>query len=481
MKGKKLLILLNSMNDEEFRSLSRAVHSPLINTNERISRLYGYFEDHFPDFTGALSKPEELFKLLFPEEPYNDYKLRRLLSGFTQLVGTFLALLEVTRDKELEKKLVRRALSVRNLHSLYENEAMAGINALESLPYRDAAYFKGKVQLYASYYYHPQTEKHTVKPSFLQDLSDSLDAWYILFKYRLAVELKNREHIFSEKYQLESMGFADGPVAKKVLGDNTTYQAYQMLFQFYQRQGSEHFQPLKEGILKVIGEMRRDDQLILFQQLLNFAIRQINLGQSGFYTEVLGLYKLGLDYGLLTDSGRMSEATYTNIVLVGCEEGEFDWTYGFINDWATSVDVEASAQEDAKAHCFSLWHYFRKEYGQALDLIHGHRFSEPFILRARMLEVRITFEQFLLDTTYYNLLTSKAKAFEKYLSRAKHLPKPLKESHNNTLSLLRRIASAHYKEDSPLSIAEWVQQEANSSRPLVLRNWLLEQVQKTIP
>ncbi|MCB0552555.1 MAG: hypothetical protein KDD02_03305 [Phaeodactylibacter sp.] len=481
MKGKKLLILLNSMNEEEFLNLSKAVHSPLINTNERISQLYDYLKDHFPDFNKALSNQEELYHFIFPGEPYNDYKLRRLLSGFTQQVGTFLALLEVIRDKELEKKLVRRVLSVRNLHSLYEKEAKAGISALESSPYRDAAYFQEKVQLYDSYYYHPQTEKHTVKPSFLQDLSDSLDAWYILFKYRLAVELKNREQIFSEKYQLESMDFLEGAVAKKVLGDNTVYQAYQTLSQLYQHQGSAHFQSLKEALLKVIGHIRKNDQLILFQQLLNFAIRQINLGQSGFYTEVLGLYKLGLNYGLLTDSGRMSEATYTNIVLVGCEEGEFDWTYEFINDWAASVDVEASAREDVKAHCFSLWHYFRKEYDEALDLIREHRFSEPFILRARMLEVRITFEQFLLDTTYYNLLTSKAKAFEKYLSRARHLPKLLKESHNNTLSLLRKIASAHHKKDSPLSIAEWVQQEGNSNRPLVLRNWLLKQVSKITP
>lgn len=471
MKGKKLLLLLRALSEPEFLELSKGVNAPVLNTNDRVVRLYDYLKGFYPSLVEALRDEQALFAALFPGQEFDDYKLRRLISEFTRVVESFLAIMEVKNDREIEDRLARNALSRRNLYELYVKKAFDGLKALEEGPYRDADYYREKSEILYTYYFHPRTEKHLVSPDLLRELVESLDAWYAMSKYRLAVELKNRELIFSEKYELPAIEWLSHSAAGRALGDNMTYQVYQNLYLLYREDMPPgHFQKLKGSLLKVIGQMRKDDQLLLFQQLLNFAIRQVNLGQSSFYAELLGLYKMGLEYRLLDDDGRMSEATYSNIVLVGCEEGEFDWTYQFINDWAGSV--EESSREDAIAHCFSLWYYFRKQYDRARGHIVKHRFSEPFQLRVRMLEVRITFEQFLSDDSYFQLLESQLQAFKKYLGRARHLSQSRKEAHYNALTLFRRVAGAIAKREKKAVILADVEQELALQKPLVLGTWL---------
>ena len=90
MKGKKLFMLLGALDDEEFNLLGKAARSPLMNTNQRIVALYEYIQPCYPTFEGPALEGKVLFSHLFLEEAYNDYKLRRLLSSFSQLVERFL-------------------------------------------------------------------------------------------------------------------------------------------------------------------------------------------------------------------------------------------------------------------------------------------------------------------------------------------------------------------------------------------------------
>ena len=90
MKGKKLFILLSALDAEEFTLLGRAVRSPLMNTNQRVVALYEYFQSFYPLLEGPELEGEVLFSCLFPDEAYNDYKLRRLISSLSQLVEQFL-------------------------------------------------------------------------------------------------------------------------------------------------------------------------------------------------------------------------------------------------------------------------------------------------------------------------------------------------------------------------------------------------------
>ncbi|MCB0566848.1 MAG: hypothetical protein KDD01_20970 [Phaeodactylibacter sp.] len=471
MKGKKLFILLSALDAEEFTLLGRAVRSPLMNTNQRVVALYEYFQSFYPLLEGPELEGEVLFSCLFPDEAYNDYKLRRLISSLSQLVEQFLVYLEAKREEQEAPLLLIRALGRRNLHNYFEKKSMEVLDTLDNSPYRDLDYYNRKVEVFTNYYFHPFTDKRAIEPGRLQELVNDMDYSYALKMYRLGNELRNRERIFSEQYQLTGIDALTVQYGDGILSENVVFRTYRSLFNAYQdEENPVLFREFKENFITHIDEMGQDDRNLLFQQLLNYTIRRINQGDSSYYREALGLYRMGLKNELLIDGGRMSEATYSNIVMVSCEEGAYDWAKSFIEQYENLLDDEA--KEDTVAHCFSLWHYFQGQHDKALQVLSGHRFSGPFLYSSRMTAIRIIFEQFLMDRTYYDLLLSQCKAFEKFLRRDTSLSRDRNELHKNTSALIRKIATAIYRHEPVDEVKKWALAEMNSGQAFVLRNWL---------
>ena len=475
MKGKKLFALLSALDAEEFSLLGRAANSPLMNTNPRVAALYDCLQPHYPNFKGPGLKSKVLFAQLFPGEAYNDYKLRRLLSSLSRLVEQFMVYLEAKREEAEAPLLLIRALGRRNLHGLFEKHSMEVLDALESSPYRDQAYYKRKVEVFAGYYFHPFTDKRAVDPGRLQELVHDMDYRYALEMYRLGNELRNRERIFSEQYQLTGIDAMANQYADGILSENPIFRTYQSLLKAYQdEENPDLFKALKDNFFSHLAKMRQGDRMLIFQQLLNYAIRRINQGNSSYYREAFELYKMGLKNELLVDGGRMSDATFSNIVMVSCEEGEYEWARSFMGQYEGLLDEEA--KEDTVAHCYSLWYYFQHQFDEALQILASHRFSRPFQPSSRMTAIRIIFEQFFIDRSYYELLLSHSKAFEKFLSRDKTLSGNRKQLHKNTISLIRRVATAINRREPLKEVKEWALAEMDAGQAFVLRNWLQKKV-----
>lgn len=474
MKGKKLFELLRALDAEEFQLLKRAVRSPLMNTNQRLVELYDCLQPFYPAFKGAGLKSGALFAHLFPGEAYNDYKLRRLLSDLSVLVKEYMVYLEATHEEERQRLLIK-ALGRRNLFPIFEKEARKALDGLEQAPHRGLEYYERKVEVFTRYYFHAYTDKRAIGQERLQELVHDMDYCYALAMYRVGNELRNRERIFSEQYLLDGIDAMENQYGDGILSENALFRAYRYLLKAYKdEENTGLYAQVKENFMGHLEKMGQDDQVLLFQQLLNYAIRRINQGDSSFYREALALYKTGLEAEWLMDGGRMSEATFSNIVMVCCEGGEYEWAKNFMAQYESYLDEHS--REDVRAHCDSLWHYFQGHFDEALQILASHRFSGPLQLSSRMTAVRISFEQFFRDPSYYGLLFSQAKAFEKFLSRNKSLPKNRKHVHKNTLSLIKRIASAIRKQEPPDEVRQWAMEEIASEQPLVLRNWLQQQV-----
>ena len=475
MKGKKLYRLLGSLDAEEFRLLGRAVDSPLMNTNPRVASLYYYLQPHYPTFDAPALQAEPLFTYLFPSQPYDDYKLRRLLSSLSRLVEQFLVYLEAKREEEEAPLLLIRALGRRNHYALFEKYTSDVLKSLQEAPYRDYDHYRRKVECFTNYYFHPFTDKRSIREERLQELVYDMDYRYALEMYRLGAELRNRERILSEQYQLKAIDRMSNYDREGALSRNAIFRVYRSLILAYeQEEDPALFRKLKKAFVAHTHEMRDADCKLLFQQILNYTIRRINESDDSFYKEALELYKMGLQAGWLIDGGRMSAATYSNIVLVSCEEGEYRWAEAFMNEYESLLEM--LAREDTKAHCYSLWHYFQEQYDEALQLLARHSFSKAFQPTTRMTAIRIVFEQFLTDDSYFDLLLSQVKAFEKYLSRNKTLAENRKDLHKLTLSLLRRIANAIAREEPLEEIRRWALEEINSGQAFVLRNWLKHKI-----
>lgn len=477
MKGKKLFTLLSALDAEEFGLLGRAANSPLMNTDPRVVALYDYLKPYYPGFEGPGLESGLLFSQLFPDEEYNDYKLRRLLSSLSRLVEQFMVYQEAMDEEREAPFLMIRALGRRNLHTLFRKKSMAVLEGLDASPYRDMEYYRQKVEVFTNYYFHPFTDKRSVSADRLQELVNDMDYRYALEMYRLGNELRNRERMFSEQYQLTGIDAMANQYGEGKLSENAIFRTYRSLLNAYQDEGNpELFKELKTNFVSHLDEMRQADLNLLFQQLLNYTIRRINRGDSKYYREALGLYKMGLQAGWLADGGRISGATFSNIVMVSCEEGEYEWARNFIGEHENMLDEDK--REDTLAHSYSLWYYFQGQYDEALQVLASHPFSGPFEHSSRMTAIRIVFEQFFTNDSYFDLLLHQVKAFEKSLSRDKELAEDRKELHKNTLSLIRRIATAINRREPLREIKKWALAEISAGQAFILRGWLQKKMQQ---
>ena len=69
------------------------LESPIYNTNDRLLLLYQALKPKFPDFDTSQKEKERLFhKTISMREPFNNYKIHRLFTLMTQVVGSLSAI-----------------------------------------------------------------------------------------------------------------------------------------------------------------------------------------------------------------------------------------------------------------------------------------------------------------------------------------------------------------------------------------------------
>lgn len=473
MKGKKLFHLLSSLSEEEYKLLSKAVRSPIWNTNEHLHLLYTQLKPFHPSFDLQDKHYARIYNKIYKQQSYDDYKLRRLFSEFTKVVEQFLIYLETQDDKNGRQKqrLLLRALGRRNVYTYFERGTLQVLEEVGEEPFLDVEHFQSLIGLHYGLYFHPLTNRHSKKNNHLHQLTESIDNYFVLAKLRIGSELKNREKMLNIRYKNQLEDLILGEVGKAMTNNSSVYRMYKLVYDLFEepaRIGA--FDDLKQLFNQHISTLRKPDQFFILHHLINFAARQINSGKAPFYKEALDLYKTGLSLGLLLENGRIREATYSNIILLGCQAGEFSWVDGFIEQYYNYLKEDIG--EDARAHALGLRYFYEEKFDQAVDQLLNYRFSPAYQPRVRIMIVRALFEQFLQDESIYNLLQAQCDAFEKYILRNDFLAKSRLEPHLNTMRLVRKLAQLLFDREPRATIRLWLTQELESDKKFISQNWL---------
>lgn len=467
--------LLSSLSEEEYKLLHKAVRSPIWNTNEHLHTLYTQLKPFHPKFDLSEKHYYRVYDKIFKQQEYDDYKLRRLFSELTKVVEHFLIYLETldSHKGRQKQRLLLRALGRRNVYPYFERGTLQVLDEVEAEPFLDVEHFQSLIGLHYGLYFHPLTNRHSKKNNHLHQLTESLDNYYVLAKLRIGSELKNREKMLNIRYKNRLEEVILGDVGEEMTNNSSVYQMYKLIYELFEEPATiDVFDELKQLFNQNITALRKPDQFFILHHLINFAARQINSGKTPFYKKALDLYKTGLSLGLLLENGRIREATYSNIILLGCQAGEFPWVDGFIEQYYSYLKEEI--REDARAHALGLRYFYEKKFDQAVDQLSNYRFSPAYQPRVRIMIVRALFEEFLQDESIYNLLQAQCDAFEKYILRNDFLAKPRLEPHLNTMRLVRKLAQLLFDREPRATIHLWLTQELESDKKFISQNWLKE-------
>ncbi|MCO6480755.1 MAG: hypothetical protein J5I94_29205 [Phaeodactylibacter sp.] len=477
MRESKLIALLRSIKPEEQRWLAKWVRSPYYNSNEWVVALFDHLRKYAPGYDSPKITKEAIFKHVFPDKPYDSQRLRVLLFRLSALVEEFLVAQRLKRGRITHQELLQAELGERNQYELFLKQNQGLAEQLEQSPYRDEYYYLARWRQQHDHFFHPRTARYGFSTDQLEGIMQNLDAFYVLSKMRYSAELRNRQNILPEAYEIALLGESIQLAEKHpVFRGDKVFQAYRDILALMEQPENESiYRRLEDIAYHHLHLLRPTDQASLLRYLVNTSIQLYNKGKQEYLGRQFRLYQLGLEKALFLDEGKLSDTTFLNIIVTASVLGELDWIEKFIARYAPALP--AAQQVDAVSLATAYWYFAKGDFSASNALLRQVESTGlQYQLRARSLSLRNTFELFLQDGSYYDLVVYESKAFGKFLRRNEKISSGRAQGYLNLASSLRKLAGL--KAGGQLSSDKLAKLRKKLEREgaVVARPWLMEKL-----
>lgn len=481
MHGSKLFQLIKILKREEFKQLKKFLASPFFNTNMQVIALYNYIDSYYPDFENRKLDKEHAFQVVFPMlKKYDSKKIGNVMSKMNTLLYDYMAQLELQQNPIKKRKLRLSAFESRSNYDFFIKEAKKLDMELTKVVPKESTFYLEKFLLNLKVFFHPNTYKHGKIVESLQASMRNLDTYYSLMKLQLSCEMRFREARLAENHPIKFLNFALKEA--KRLSQLTLFKVYLFTFNLIEKGNDKSFQILKSYFLEISEKLPPTDSLMIITQLINHSVKMLNSGEQNYFKESFELYKYGISKGIIFSDEKMTDTTFTNIVMIAIKSNEFDWALEFIGRYNKYLEQEV--QTPARVFCLAYVSFNKEEFDETVETILNYNFKQViYKIRAKMLLLRAIYEQFTFDESQYRLLLYQAQSFEKLVRRNKEKLKLKTIGYIKFTRLLKQISNYKYREyigqrKSNSNSKEVLLSKIQSENGIFLKEWLVEKSEK---
>lgn len=477
MQQSKLLQLFKVLETDEVKRLLTFLKSPFYNSNPNIIRLYQLLRSHHPEFTSQKLDKENIFSKLFPRRAYDHQKLLNLMSDFNKLLTKYLQLLQLEKQEWEQQRLLLEAYAERPRHyQLFRKAWLKVQKNLEKSPKRDGDYYRRLFQMQLLFLNHPGTNKFQITKVEYDLAMEYLDRAFGMEKLLLSCEMKAREKPLSEHYEIWLLDEISQPFVNEIGEEHLLYRTYREMLTLLEIDSSSSFLFLKSVLFDKGNRFTRRQQEDILQSLVNFTIQQGNRGHRNYVQENLQLYQFGLREKLFIQNGLLNDMTYISIVNIALRADARTWCEEFINEY--ECYLEPSAQKDAKSLGTAFLLYANQRLNETIELLQTVDFLNVYYqIQARVLLIKVYFENLQQDETYYDLVFSQSTTFERYLRRNKKIAKHQRIGLMNFCNSIKRLAKIKFfKTYGRGQLVTELREEITSLSPFYNKSWFLQQL-----
>lgn len=174
MINTKLLTLLEVLNHKELKLLKKWVQSPFFNQRTDVIQLLNLFLKYRKKAQAIPSK-SDIFNHLFPNEPYDDHRIRMVMSFLYKLTERF----SIYQQQQIElvpnKLTLLKIYRTRKLNKPFQKTAKEIEKLLEQIPYKNANYFRLKFRFHQEQLeYDISMKRFELKNNFQKRFFDSI-------------------------------------------------------------------------------------------------------------------------------------------------------------------------------------------------------------------------------------------------------------------------------------------------------------------
>jgi len=474
VKGVKLFLILEGLTSLEIKELKKAVLSPLYNTNNRLVHLLEALRKYHPHFAHTATFKEKIFKKVFPVEPYDDQKLRRVFCQLREVTEQFLIFQQINQNKFKKEQLLASAYKERRLFDFYQAKTEQLIEQVETYPCLDVDLLKERAFLAKEQYLLHKADFQKSN-DYLVEFIDYLNRYFVAERCLAAADFKVLEKTLGKKQDQQFANLIHQMSFQLIDEAHPNLHLYALLSDLVAKADDFTFDNVKAFYFKNFAQLTLKDQLIVFTHLTNFCTNKINLGEKAYRSQLMNLYQIGLKQELLINpNGQLDAVFYRNIGMLAILNGEFAWAAQFLEDYeAKLAKVE---RVEVKNICMGFLYFYQNQYDKTIDLLNQQDFKNiNNLLSAKDLILRSYFELFLLDRNYFSLFNAFAQSFSIYIRR-KGIGKSKGKRYINLIKFLLTIAKKIYAIKDCANLAKQWETDLYDTQTIAARKWVFQKI-----
>ena len=479
MKERKLFKALECLDVHELAAFRKFLQSPFFNVNEDLTHTFGYIEQKFR--TGAdihAISNEDIWSVVRPHQPYDDQKMRKLLSDLLVLLESFMAHAEFARKPALQLSMKLEAARKKNMDSLYSG-LLSDVKRLHRTELNQSADFYIHKYLIERNLFNltSENEKKTSKSELEQELnineiSRNLDYFYVAEKLKYYCTLLSWKKMYKIEQGVDYMDFVVHNAEKSDFKYVPPVAIYKKIYDtFEESENTQHYFELKKLIDQYIHLFPEEEIREIYYTAISYCIEKVNKGNQSFQIETFEIYKSALLNEVLIINNHLSPPDFRNIVFFALRVGEYSWAEYFIQSYAKYVDDKH--RDNAVYFSMARLDFYRKNYRKVIEHLSKVNYEDVWYnLGSRTLLISTYYE---LDE--YDALESLLMAFRMYIDREKSLTKDRKQSYINLIKFARKLILTNSKDTDKLIK---LKEEIANTKNVVVKPWLLEKIEELI-
>ena len=474
MKDSKAYVALSSLTVYELNRFKKFVISPYFNVNKSLIKLFDLYHSDIRSIKKNELTKDQIWSTIFPDQSYNDIRLRKLNSDFLRLLEQFLAQEQFENNPLHRANYLLKSLSDKKIEKLYKGTVSTARRLSNQQLERTASY----------YYYQYQIEKNLFglttefekKSKIKSDrinlnidrIAYNLDLFYLGEKIKYYCTLLTWKNVLNFEADLSFIEDTIKQINNINYEDVPPIAIYYQIYLTYAEPGNEsHFQKLKLLISKHLDVFPKSEAKDIYEACLNYCVSIINKGRQDYLLELFELFEYGLINNILITDDKMDPSIFRNICFTALRLGKYSWTESFINEYNSLIDEKY--RNNAVIFNRARLETYKKDFEKVIELLREVTFDDlVYELSSKALQIVAYYE---LDE--YEVLISFLSSFNTFLRRNTKITAGRKNNYQKLIYFTRKLIKLTPRMKTDI---QKLQTEINESENFADKTWLLDKI-----
>lgn len=430
------------------KDFRRFICSPYFNREGKyLVRFFDELKRYSPDFENKRLTGEKLFDKVYNGKSFNEVLLRRIVSELIKLSNAFLKMKALEKKEFYSKLLLMRELRERNLHQNFISEAVKIRKDLTSNPFqRDTEYYNNILQLEYETDMMYVSKNMTNLDSSLSQIEETVNLFVIgtkldLFKSMISENyISNKNSNYKMWLKKEVIKYVQLNSQYILSNHPVIYIDYLTFMMFEEFNDENHYQELKELILKNKKKFNPETLRYFFSQMMNYCILKQKADIDYFKTERFRILSELENTSLLLTKESV-HIDYLNFVTISLEVKQFEWARDFIEKYKSDIDVEL--REDTYNLALAKYYYAINKNHLALNHLKEIKYIDfYYYFFVNRMTIKIYYEQKNIESILLLI-----DSMNHFISRTKAIPQHYKISNKKFIEYILKLIRVKSSEE----------------------------------